>query len=106
MDFFWKCLQDGSVDKIWFTGMLTHGQSDFCIAYIDPVSHTLRNYFPDFLVRKKDGTYTIVEIKADNLSEDAVVKAKESYATQQAVGSGFSYRMILGSRAAGGLAAA
>ncbi len=105
-DFFWKCLQDGSVDKIWFTGMLTHGQSDFCIAYIDPISHTLRNYFPDFLVRKKDGTYTIVEIKADNLSDDAVVKAKESYATQQAVGSGFTYRMILGTKAAGGLAAA
>jgi type III restriction enzyme len=105
-DFFWKCLQDGSVDKIWFTGMLTHGQSEFCISYIDPISNTLRNYYPDFLVRKKDGTYLIVEIKGENMVEDVVVKAKESYATQLASGSGFAYKMISGTEAKHGLQAA
>jgi len=105
-DFFWKCLQDGSVDKVWFTGMLTHGQSEFCIAYIDPVSNTLRNYYPDFLVRNKDGSYAIVEIKGDNMVDDQVVKAKENYATQLATGSGFQYRMIPGSKAKLGLQAA
>jgi hypothetical protein len=105
-DFFWKSLQDGTVDKIWFTGMLTHGQSEFCIAYIDPISNTLRNYYPDFLVRRKDGSYTIVEVKGDNMVDDAVVKAKENYATQLATGSGFTYRMIPGTEAKHGLKAA
>ncbi len=105
-EFFWKCLEDKKIEKIWFTGMLTHGQSEFCIAYIDPISHTLRHYFPDFLVRQSDGTYVIVEIKGDNMIDDLTVKAKEDYATQQAVGSGFTYRMILGSRAKAGLEAA
>ncbi|RIZ68544.1 MAG: type III restriction endonuclease [Methylococcales bacterium] len=105
-DFFWKCLHDGSVDKVWFTGMLTHGQSEFSIAYIDPISNTLRHYYPDFLVRKKDGTHLIVEIKGDNKVDDAVVKAKQDFATQLATGSGFTYRMIKGSEAKQGLAAA
>lgn len=103
MDFFWKCLNDGVVDKIWFTGMLTHGQSDFCISYIDPISNTLRNYYPDFVVRRKDGSHTIVEIKGEDQIDDAVVKAKEDYATQLAVGSGFTYQLIPGKQAAAGL---
>ena len=105
-DFFWKCLQDGSVEKIWFTGMLTHGQSEFCISYIDPISNTLRNYYPDFLVRKKNGSYTIVEIKGEDQIEDAVVKAKQNYATQLAMGSGFTYELIPSKKASAGLTAA
>jgi hypothetical protein len=104
-DFFWKCLTDGTVDKIWFTGMLTHGQSEFRIAYIDPISNTLRQYYPDFLVLRKDGTYTIVEIKGENMIDDAVVKAKTDYATQLATASGFIYRFIPSKQAAAGLAA-
>jgi hypothetical protein len=86
--------------------MLTHGQSDYCIAYIDPISNTLRHYYPDFLVRRKDGSYTIVEIKGDNMIDDTVVRAKENYAMQLASDSGFTYRMIPGKRAAEGLVAA
>ena len=81
------------------------GQTEFCIAYIDPISNTLRNYYPDFLVRRKDGSYTIVEIKGDNMVDDAVVKAKENYATQLATGSGFTYQLISGTTAKHGLAA-
>lgn len=102
-DFFWQCLKDGTIDKIWFTGMLTHGQTDFVITYIDPISNTVRNYYPDFLVRKKDGSHIIVEIKGDNKIDDAVVQAKQTYATQLAASSGFSYQMIAGSKAKAGL---
>ena len=42
-----------------FSGMLTHGQSDFFVNYIDPLSHTVRKYFPDFLVQYKVGNLTI-----------------------------------------------
>jgi len=104
-DFFWKCLKDGSVDKIWFTGMLTHGQTDFVVTYIDPISNTVRNYYPDFLVRKKDGTYVIVEVKGDNKIDDAVVQAKQRYAHQLASSSGFTYQMIAGTNAKHGLLA-
>jgi len=91
---FWTLLHDSSIEKIWFTGMLTHGQSDFVIHYIDPVSHTVRNYYPDFLVKSLDGSYTIVEVKGDNKIDDKVVKAKADYASQLAVASNMRYRMI------------
>ncbi|CAL62333.1 conserved hypothetical protein; putative nucleoside triphosphate hydrolases [Herminiimonas arsenicoxydans] len=37
---FWDLLREQRVKKIYFTGMLTHGQSDFFIQYIDPDSRT------------------------------------------------------------------
>jgi hypothetical protein len=43
--------------------MLTHGQSDFFVSYIDPEFHALRSYYPDFLIEKEDGRYVIVEVK-------------------------------------------
>lgn len=94
---FLKLLRDETVNKVWFTGMLTHGQSDFVIHYVDPESHTVRSYYPDFLVQKTDGSYVIVEVKGDNLVNDAVVKAKAAYATQLAVASRMSYQMVKGS---------
>lgn len=36
--FFLDLLQRTGVNKLYFTGMLTHGQSDFFISYIDPIS--------------------------------------------------------------------
>jgi type III restriction enzyme len=102
-EFFWECLKDGTVGKVWFTGMLTHGQTDFVVTYIDPISNTVRNYYPDFLVKMKDGSYVIVEVKGDNKIDDAVVQAKETYATQLAESSGFTYRMIAGTNAKWGL---
>ena len=53
--------------KIYFTGMLTHGQSDFFIRYIDPDSRTVRSYHPDFIFQceEPDGglKYVIVEVR-------------------------------------------
>lgn len=91
---FWDLLQQKQVKKIYFTGMLTHGQSDFYIQYIDPDSHMVRSYYPDFLFQKEDGTYVIVEVKADGLIEDPVVQAKKQYARQIAAASNMEYRIV------------
>lgn len=94
---FWDLLREQRVKEIYFTGMLTHGQSDFFIQYIDPDSHTVRSYYPDFIFQREepDGSlkYVIVEVKADNQTEDAVVQAKKDFAQQIAVASGMEYRV-------------
>lgn len=100
---FWTLLHDEKIDRIWFTGMLTHGQSDFAINYIDPVSHTLRAYYPDFLVQMNDNSYVIVEVKGDNKIDDEVVRAKEIYARQLADVNSMRYLMIKGSDAMNGI---
>lgn len=99
---FWNLLKDGKVKKLYFTGMLTHGQSDFYVQYIDPESHTVRSYYPDFLVQKEDGKYVIIEVKGDNKIEDPVVLAKQEFAEQMAIASGMTYKIIKGTDAAQG----
>lgn len=100
---FWDLLREQRVKKIYFTGMLTHGQSDFFIQYIDPDSRTVRSYYPDFIFQREeqDGSlkYVIVEVKADNQIEDAVVQAKKDFAQQIAVASGMEYRLLKSSDA-------
>lgn len=95
---FWDLLREKRVKKVYFTGMLTHGQSEFFIQYIDPESNTVRNYYPDFIFlrQEEDDTekYVIVEVKADNQIDDAVVQAKKDFARQIAVASGMEYRII------------
>lgn len=95
-DFFWHVLQAKKVNKIWFTGMLTHGQSDFYIQYVDPDTHRVRSYYPDFLIRKNDGSLVMVEIKGEHMIEDATVKAKKEYAEMIAKASDIpmSYEII------------
>ncbi len=100
MVFFRKAMRDEKeVDRIFFTGQLTHGQSDFYVSYIDPESHTVRKYYPDFLLQKKDGSWVMVEIKGENKIEDKVVKAKKKYAEDMATASSFSYLFIPGKKA-------
>ncbi|MCP5458762.1 MAG: DEAD/DEAH box helicase family protein [Gammaproteobacteria bacterium] len=96
---FWDLLRDRRVKQIFFTGMLTHGQSEFFIQYIDPDSHTVRSYYPDFVVEKADGNYVIVEVKRDDMVDTTVVQAKASYAKQIAGASGMEYRIIKGTDA-------
>jgi type III restriction enzyme len=96
---FWDLLREGKVKRLYFTGMLTHGQSDFFIQYIDPDSHTVRSYYPDFLFERQDGSFVIVEVRADNQIEDAVVQAKKEFAQHIAVASGMDYRIIKASDA-------
>ncbi|MBP1467839.1 DEAD/DEAH box helicase family protein [Candidatus Chloroploca sp. M-50] len=101
-DLFWKLIKDGRVDKLYFTGMLTHGQSDFFVQYIDPMSHTVRSYYPDFLLLGTDGNYTIVEVKGDNKIDAPEVLAKQRYAEELAGASGMRYRIIKGTDASAG----
>lgn len=100
---FWDLLREQRVKKIYFTGMLTHGQSDFFVQYIDPDSQTVRSYYPDFIFQREepDGSlkYVIVEVKADNQIQDAVVQAKKDFAQQIAVASGMEYLIIKSSDA-------
>ncbi len=100
---FWDLLREKRVKKIYFTGMLTHGQSEFFIQYIDPDSRTVRSYYPDFLFLREepDGSekYVIVEVKADNQIDDTVVQAKKDFAQQLAVASGMEYRILKSSDA-------
>ena len=91
---FWKLLNENRVKHIYFTGMLTHGQSDFFVQYIDPDSHTIRTYYPDFLVEETDGSFTILEVKADNQIDEPVVQAKKFFAQQMASASGMRYAIL------------
>jgi hypothetical protein len=99
-ELFWRLLRDRRVQKLYFTGMLTHGQSDFYTQYIDPETHALRSYYPDFLLQKKEGSWVIVGVKGDNKIEDPVVLAKQFFAEQMAVASGMTYKVMQRSDAA------
>lgn len=101
--FFDDVLSSGDVKEIYFTGMLTHGQSDFYVQYIDPDSHTVRSYYPDFLIKKKDDTWMIIEVKGDNKIEDPIVLAKERSANEMASASRMTYKMVKGSDIMAGL---
>ncbi len=82
--------------------MLTYGQSDFYIQYIDPESHAIRRYYPDFLMQKDDDSWVIVEVKGDNKIEDQIVQAKAEATQQRANASRMSYKIIPSSEAAEG----
>lgn len=92
--FFIDMLMSGKVKEIYFTGMLTHGQSDFFIQYIDPETHTVRSYYPDFLMKTSDDVWEIIEVKGDNKIDDEVVQAKKLYATEMARANNMKYEMI------------
>ena len=90
-------IMDSRVRKIYFTGMFTSNQGDLSIHYYDPESMRVRQYYPDFFAEMADGSYQLIEVKGDNMIDDAVVKAKADAATIMAVESGVEYRMYRGS---------
>ncbi|MFM6928568.1 MAG: TnsA endonuclease N-terminal domain-containing protein, partial [Bdellovibrio sp.] len=67
------------------------------IQYIDPETHSVRSYYPDFIYIDAEGTYNIVEVKGDNMMDDSVVLAKKAYAEKMTEDSGMTYKMIKGS---------
>lgn len=93
-EFFSRVLALDTVERIYFTGMLVHGQSGFKVNYIDPESHTVRNYHPDFLVCTRNGKSIIVEVKNEWLFDDPIVEAKQIAARKLASNSMFEYRML------------
>jgi hypothetical protein len=99
-EMFWNLINDNRFSKVWFTGMLTAGQTEFVINYIDPESNTVRSYYPDFLVQKEDGSYIIIEVKGENMIDNAVVQAKKEYAQQIASASKMEYIIVPGKQVA------
>jgi len=98
-EFFRLNLPNEKIRKIWFTGMLTAGQTEFFIHYLDPLSNALRSYYPDFLIELEDGSYIIAEIKGDNMIDDPLTQAKKEYAQRMAEESRMSYLLIPSTRA-------
>lgn len=93
-DFFINVLQRDEISEVYFTGMLTHGKSDFLINYIDPDTHAVRSYYPDFLLKTRAGEWIVVEVKGGNMLEDDDVKAKREFAEKYLSTSRISYKMI------------
>ncbi len=91
---FKELLYSGNIEKVYFTGMLTGGQSDFYIQYIDPESKTVRSYYPDFLLRDISGKYRIIEVKGDNMIDDEVVNAKAESARELTTANDMIYELI------------
>jgi type III restriction enzyme len=100
--FFWDMLNEDKVAKIWFTGMLTHGQSDFVINYVDTDTQRVRSYYPDFLIKKQDGSYVMVEVKGEHMIDSQNVKDKKDAAELMGVASGIGYEIIAGKSADAG----
>jgi hypothetical protein len=85
------------VKEVYFTGMFTSHQGELAIQYIDPETHSLRNYYPDFVTRMKDNTIQIIEVKGDNKLDDPVVRAKQAAAIELATESNnIEYLMLPG----------
>ena len=84
----------GQVKKVYFTGMLTHGQTDFFVDYIDPGTGVPRHYYPDFLVQLTNGDWIVFEVKGDNEMDNEVVKAKERFARELTDASHMAYRFV------------
>ena len=97
LECFWQYIAHDDVEEVYFTGMFTSDQGDLSIQYYDPESKRIRSYYPDFLARMKDGSLQLIEVKGDNMIDDAVVRAKANAAEEMAAASGVDYKMYAGS---------
>lgn len=93
-DFFLTVIGEPEIAEIYFTGMLTLGQSDFLINYIDPDTGTVRSYYPDFLLKTKENEWIVVEVKAANMIDAEVTQAKREFAERAFSKSRISYEMV------------
>lgn len=94
---FFQYIKSDKVQEVYFTGMFTSNQGDLSVYYYDPESGRIRQYYPDFLAKMKDGTYQLIEVKGDNKIDDVVVQAKKEAALEMAAASGIKYEKYAGS---------
>jgi hypothetical protein len=88
---FIQYLSSSKVSEVYFTGMFTSGQGEFAIQYYDTDAERIRHYYPDFVAKMTDGSYQIIEVKADNRIDDAQVKLKTAAASEIAAVSDVKY---------------
>lgn len=91
---FMQYITSDKVEEIYFTGMFTNNQGELKIPYYDPESGRIRQYYPDFLAKLKNGLYQLIEVKAANLIDDVLVQAKAEAAKELASESGFEYLIL------------
>ena len=94
---FFQYIKSDKVQEVYFTEMFTSNQGDLSVYYYDPESGRIRQYYPDFLAKMKDGTYQLIEVKGDNKIDDVVVQAKKEATLEMAAASGIKYEMYAGS---------
>ena len=94
VEFFKRVINDIDTDKVYFTGMLVHGQSALQVYYIHPESHTVCNYHPDFLVFRSGGQAHLIEVKSNWKKDDPVVLAKKDAAEKLAESNRFDYALV------------
>ena len=94
---FFQYIKSAKVQEVYFTGMFTSNQGDLSVYYYDPESGRIRQYYPDFLAKMKDGTYQLIEVKGDNKIDDVVVQAKKEAALEMAAATAIKYEMYAGS---------
>ena len=97
LECFKQYISNNKVKEIYFTGMFTSNQGDLSVHYYDPESKRLRQYYPDFLALIDDGSYQLIEVKGDNMIDNAVVLAKKDAAEEMSIASGMRYLMYAGS---------
>lgn len=95
-ELFKQLIYSDRTEEVFFTGMFTSGQSELAIQYVDPESHRIRNYYPDFYVKTSDGTIELIEVKGDNMIDDETVLAKAAAARDIADASKIEYGIIAG----------
>lgn len=91
---FFDYIMSDKVREVYFTGMFTSKYNGLAIQYIDPESHTVRSYYPDFITFLDDDTIQIVEVKGDHQIDDSVVRAKAERAAELADKSKMVYTML------------
>ena len=95
---FLQYIESEKVQEVYFTGMFTANQGDLGIQYYDPESERIRKYYPDFFAKMSDGTYQLIEVKADHMIDDTVVRAKKDAAEEMAIASKMEYIMYAATR--------
>lgn len=93
-ELFNQLIYSDGTEEVYFTGMFTGGQSELAIQYVDPESHRIRSYYPDFFVRTADGRVALIEVKGDNQLDNATVLAKAEAAREIADASRIEYAVI------------
>lgn len=94
---FLQYISSKKVKEVYFTGMFTENQGDLVVQYYDPESKRIRQYYPDFLAKMEDDSYQLIEVKGDNMIDNAVVKAKAEAAEEMSIASGMKYIMYASS---------